>query len=141
MGRSSVDRTVELVLSENRIATRVLGAELQAPLVDGLVRHLDSTLGQEIFGITRAEAEAVAEPDGVADDACRKSVPRVEGCCVLHDRTLSLRGPNLTVPQTDSTSSSAPRTGTHRRDDPSLDKVAPFQLSSRSCCKFALLSV
>ena len=55
-------------------ASSVGGAERLAPVPDGLVRHRDAALGQEILDVTEAEGEAVVEPDGVADDGGRESV-------------------------------------------------------------------
>jgi hypothetical protein len=36
----------------------VAGAELQAPAANGLVRHLDPALGQEIFNVAETQAES-----------------------------------------------------------------------------------
>jgi hypothetical protein len=71
-------------------STRILGAKLPAPLSDGLVGNQDPPLCQEIFDITEAQAEAVVEPDGVADDLWGKSESVVAGRIIVH-------GPSLPV--------------------------------------------
>ena len=43
-----------------------------APLPDGLVRHCDAALGEQVFDVAETEGEAVVEPDGVADNRCRE---------------------------------------------------------------------
>ena len=64
--------------------TRILGTELPTPLSDGFLGNQDPPLCQEIFDITEAQAEAVVEPDGVADDLRGKSVSVVAGCIIVH---------------------------------------------------------
>ena len=59
--------------------TCLLRAELLTPLSDGLVGDYYPSLCQEIFDITEAPAEAVVEPDGMADDLRWKSVSAVAG--------------------------------------------------------------
>ncbi len=56
--------------------TSVLGAELQTPQSDGLVSDDDPPRCQEIFDISEAQAEAVVEPNGMADDLRRELYPR-----------------------------------------------------------------
>ena len=55
--------------------TGIRGTELLAPLSDGLVGNNNSPLCQEILDISEAQTEAVVEPDGVADDLRRESLP------------------------------------------------------------------
>jgi len=55
-------------------AACVLRTELPTPLPDRLVGHDDPALGQEILGISEAQAEAVIKPDGVTDDLGREPV-------------------------------------------------------------------
>ncbi len=43
---------------------------------------------QEIFDISEAQAEAVVEPNGMADDLRRESVSAVVGCVVFHPASL-----------------------------------------------------
>ncbi len=63
--------------------TGVLGTELQTPQSDGLVSDDDPPLCQEILDISKAQKEAVIEPDGVADDLRRESVSAVAGCVAI----------------------------------------------------------
>ncbi len=78
--------------------TGIRGAELSTPLPDALVRDDDPPLFQEILDISEAQAEAVVEPDGVADDLRRESVSVVAGCMVVHLPSLPGRCFKLTVP-------------------------------------------
>jgi hypothetical protein len=50
--------------------------ELDAPSANGLTRHGDAPFQQEFFDIPIAQAEAVIEPDGIADDCEGEPVPR-----------------------------------------------------------------
>ena len=43
-------------------------SEARDPDADGLVGHDDAAFGQQLLGVTQAEAEAKIEPDGVLDD-------------------------------------------------------------------------
>ena len=52
-------------------------AELATPLPDGLVGDDDPAFGEEIFDVSEAEAEAVVQPDCVADDLGWESVSAV----------------------------------------------------------------
>jgi hypothetical protein len=70
----------------------VPGTELQAPQSDGLVSNHDPPLCQEIFDITEAQAEAVVEPNGVADDLWWESVSAVAGYVVFHRASLPVAG-------------------------------------------------
>ena len=74
--------------------TSILGTELPAPLSDGLVGDHDSPLCKELLDISEAQAEAVVEPDGVADDLRGISVSVVAGGVVIHPA--SLPGPTST---------------------------------------------
>jgi len=68
--------------------TSVLGTELQTPQSDGLVSDDDPPLCQEIFDISEAQAEAVVEPNGMADDLRREPVSAVAGCVAIHPASL-----------------------------------------------------
>ena len=57
--------------------TGILGTEFLTPLPDGFVGNDNSALCQEILDISEAQAEAMVEPDGVADDLRRESVSSV----------------------------------------------------------------
>ena len=52
-----------------------LRAELQAPVPDTLVGDDHAPLGQDQFDIPQAQAENVVQPDRVADDLGRETVP------------------------------------------------------------------
>jgi hypothetical protein len=45
---------------------------------------------QEIFDISEAQAEAVVEPNGMADDLRRKSISVVVGCMAVHLLSLAV---------------------------------------------------
>jgi len=62
----------------------VFRAELGAPLTDGFIRDRYAALSKEIFNISKAHAEAVVEPDAVADDFRRKSISPVAGGVAVH---------------------------------------------------------
>jgi hypothetical protein len=61
-------------------------AELAAPLADGFVGDDDPTGEQQLFDVPIAEAEAVIEPDAVADDLGRETMMfiRVGWCGSVH---------------------------------------------------------
>jgi hypothetical protein len=48
--------------------------KLQTPLADGLVRHIDAALKQELLHVAVALREAIVEPDPMADDLAGKAV-------------------------------------------------------------------
>ena len=50
------------------------GAELQSPTADGLVGHVDTTLGEHVLNVAVAQCEAEIEPDGLLDDDARIAV-------------------------------------------------------------------
>ena len=66
----------------------VCRTEREAPQPDRFVGHRDATLGQEIFDIANAHTEAVIQPDGVADDLGRKSIPMVARRVAFHRPSL-----------------------------------------------------
>ena len=70
----------------------IFGTTLPAPLADSLVGDQDPPLGQEIFDITEAQAKAVVEPDGAADDLRGKSVSMIAGRTALHRASLPVTG-------------------------------------------------
>ena len=55
----------------------IVGSELPAPAPNGFVRNNNSTFGKEIFNITEAQAEAMVDPYGKADDFRRGAVSAV----------------------------------------------------------------
>jgi hypothetical protein len=52
----------------------IFGTELQTPLSDALKADCDPALCQEVFKISKAQAESVVEPNRMADDVRWKSV-------------------------------------------------------------------
>ncbi len=84
---SSKPRITQATLSPLE-PTSVLGTELPAPPSDGLVGDHDPPLCKEILDVTEAQAEAVVEPDGVADDLRREPVSAVAGCVVIYPASL-----------------------------------------------------
>jgi hypothetical protein len=62
----------------------VIGAELPAPLPNGLVRHDDASFGQQILDIPEAQTVSVVQPHGVADDVSRKAMPQIAGSTSSH---------------------------------------------------------
>jgi hypothetical protein len=70
--------------------TGVDRTELPTPLTDGLLGDDDPALGEEIFNVSEAEAEAVVQPDRVADDLGWESVASVARHSGFH--RLSLPG-------------------------------------------------
>jgi hypothetical protein len=64
-------------------------AEGLAPVPDGLVRHGDAALGEEVFDVAEAEGEAVVEPDAVADNRGREPVARIVRDVVGHPATVA----------------------------------------------------
>jgi hypothetical protein len=63
---------------------RIRGAELQAPLSNGFVGHDDAAFGEQFFHFTKAQAEAMIQPDGVTDDCGRKTMTLVADCFGSH---------------------------------------------------------
>ena len=58
------------------------------PETDRFTADGDAAFGQEIFDISVAQVEAIAEPDGVADDIWRESVTFV----CIHPPILAISG-------------------------------------------------
>ena len=50
------------------------GGELNVPLAQRLVAHLNATLLEQFLDVTLAQRKAVIEPEGVLDDAQWKTV-------------------------------------------------------------------
>ena len=49
----------------------------------------DPALGEEVLDVSEAQAEAVVEPDGMADDLRWESVSAVARCIGLHRASLA----------------------------------------------------
>ena len=58
------------------------------PVPDRLVGDGDAALGQEVFHIPEAQAEAKVEPDGVGDDVGGESIAAVTRCVAVHATSL-----------------------------------------------------
>ena len=76
----------------------ILGTELLAADSNGFIRDDDSTFGEKILDITEAHAEAMTNPDGVADDFRREPMPVIVRLVALHRTSLSVLRPMLTMP-------------------------------------------
>ncbi len=74
--------------------TGILGTEFLTPLPDGFVGDDDSALCEAILDVSEAQAEAVVQPDGVADDFGRKTVSAIAVRIAAH--VPSLPGPAST---------------------------------------------
>jgi hypothetical protein len=57
---------------------RIRGAELGAPLADGLVANADATLGEQILNVTETEVETKVQPHSVSDDLRRETVSPIK---------------------------------------------------------------
>ena len=64
-------------------------AEFLAPTPNGLIGDDDTTLGQQQFNVSQAEAEHVIQPDRVADEFCWKSMAVVGVGRRLHTASLA----------------------------------------------------
>ena len=67
---------------------RVVGPERLTPVPNRLVGHRHTPLGQQVLGIAETEAEAMVQPDGVADDLGWEAVAVVAGHVARHRPTL-----------------------------------------------------
>jgi len=65
-----------------------VGIELESPQTNGFVGNCDSALLEEVLDVPKAHAEAVVEPDGVADDLAWKSISPVAWRFVVHRSSL-----------------------------------------------------
>ena len=63
---------------------------LSAPQSDRFVRNRDASLSEQLFDVSKAHAESVVEPDGVADDFRWKSIAVVAWRIGLHWTILSV---------------------------------------------------
>jgi hypothetical protein len=63
-------------------------AEGLGPVPDGFVGDGDAALREDVFDVSEAQIEAVVEPDRVADDRGRESLPWIAGGIVGHLATL-----------------------------------------------------
>ena len=100
----AVDSDVELVqipsIPETTLfllqTSGIVGPEFPAPSPDRFVRNSDSSFGQQIFHIPKAQTETMIDPYGVADDFRRETVSVVTGPGALHEILSWL--PKLTIP-------------------------------------------
>ena len=62
----------------------VLCSELDGPLSDRFISHVDSAFGEQILNFPKAETESIIEPDSMTDDFWWKAVPDVAGSTTFH---------------------------------------------------------
>ena len=62
------------ILASLKWSPGVFRPELDAPQSDRFVRNRDASLSEQLFDVSKAHAESVVEPDGVADDFRWKSI-------------------------------------------------------------------
>jgi hypothetical protein len=67
---------------------RIGSTERLAPEPDGLVRHSDTALGEQVFDVAETEREPVVQPDGMTDDRGREPVPWIAHGIVGHPATV-----------------------------------------------------
>jgi len=82
-----IPRVAQLASSAPQLP-RVVESESLTPVADCFVRDGDASLREQIFHITEAQAEAVIEPDRVADDLGLEAVSAVAGRLARHRPTL-----------------------------------------------------
>ncbi len=58
--------------------------KLPAPLSNGFIGDGDASFSQEFFDFTKAEAESMVEPHGVADNFRGKTMTLIAGCWLFH---------------------------------------------------------
>ena len=68
----------------------VFRPELNAPRSDRFVRNRDASLSEQLFDVSKAHAESVVEPDGVAGDFRWKSIAVLAWRIGLHWTILSV---------------------------------------------------
>jgi hypothetical protein len=79
---------------------RIVGTELLAPQPNGFIGDDDAALTEQILDIPVAEAVAVVQPHGVADDVWWNSMPRVAARSICHPDIVRRGELNLTEPLT-----------------------------------------
>ena len=93
---ATVDRDEELVevpcvaqaAAPQSKSSGVGPSERSTPVADGLIGDADAALGDEVFHISKAQAEPKVQPDGVSDDVRRESIAVVARRGVVHAVTL-----------------------------------------------------
>jgi hypothetical protein len=65
-------------------ATGVLSSEFHRPLSDRLVSDIHATLDEHFFDFPEAQTESIVEPDSVADDLRRETMPHVARSVAFH---------------------------------------------------------
>src|SRR5215469_13475262 len=76
----------------------IVGTELLAPDSNGFIRDDNAAFGEKILDITEAHAEAMINPDGVADDFRGEPMAMIVRLIALHGTSLSVLRPKLTMP-------------------------------------------
>jgi hypothetical protein len=69
--------------------SRIFRPESIAPLPNGFIRDHNSTFGQKVFHIPKAQTEAMIQPYCVTDDERRKSVSMVYLLGIFHACSLT----------------------------------------------------
>ena len=54
------------------------GSKFPAPRWNGFTGHGDATLREKVLDISKAQSEAIVQPDGMADDLGRKTVASIQ---------------------------------------------------------------
>jgi hypothetical protein len=62
----------------------IVGPKLLTPLPNRFICEGEPTFGEEFFDFTKAEAEPIVEPHGVADNFRGKAMTLVAGCWLFH---------------------------------------------------------
>ena len=68
----------------------IVRTELLTPPSDRLIRHADSSLGEKILDIPKAQAEAMVNPDRIADDFRWETIAEVRRPIALHAVSVSV---------------------------------------------------
>ena len=86
----------ETTLTPSQILS-IVGTELLAPDSNGFIRSDDSMFVQKILDIAEAHAEAMINPDSVADDFRREPMAVTAILVSLHRISFSVLRPKLTM--------------------------------------------
>lgn len=71
----------------------IVGTEVLTPASDGFIRDDDSAFGGTILDVPEAQAETMLNPDGIAVDFRRETMPVVARPAVFHATSVSGRYP------------------------------------------------
>ena len=76
----------------------IVRTEFLTPLSNRLIRDNDSALGEKIFDISKAQAEAMVNPDRITDDLGRETIAGVTRRMAFHTISFSVFVLELTMP-------------------------------------------